>query len=194
MFAKKLAIDSYICKQCNRMGTTIVSSQYGICCYCNKSITLPNEEFTDFTKEQCTSIYFGKVITTTIKSFYNRDIANRSQSTIFVFGDNLVKKGTGGQACIRYTENSYGIPTKRSPSNSPNAFFADRRDEEEAVLKSLRRLYKMGKETRSTIIFPNKGLGTGLAKMEKTSPILFQKMCSIIVEHFGIEEYKKFIK
>lgn len=46
---------------------------------------------------------------------------------IYVFGDNLIKKGLGGQAQIRNCPNAFGISTKRFPSMSLDSFFSDKR-------------------------------------------------------------------
>ena len=104
---------------------------------------------------------------------------------IYVCGDNLAGYGTAGQACIRKEPNSFGIPTKRYPSMSAGSFFTDQKCEEEHVLNSLRDLYVLSK--RHTIVFPTKGIGTGLAKMKETSPAVYTKMCEILLKHFGVK-------
>lgn len=43
--------------------------------------------------------------------------------TIFVYGDNLLHKGTGGAASLRYHPQTYGFVTKRKPSWSEDAFY-----------------------------------------------------------------------
>ena len=102
---------------------------------------------------------------------------------IFVFGDNLIGRGKGGQAIIRDEVNSFGIPTKRLPSMNEGSFFSDRQDERDALISCLRRLYKLGGS--SIIVFPECGVGTGRALMKTKSPILWGEMCSILREHFG---------
>ena len=42
---------------------------------------------------------------------------------IFVFGDNLLRKGTGGAAALRYNPNTYGFITKKAPSLDDSAYF-----------------------------------------------------------------------
>ena len=44
---------------------------------------------------------------------------------LFVFGDNFLRKGKGGQAVIRDEENAVGIATKKRPSMKEDAFLAD---------------------------------------------------------------------
>lgn len=103
---------------------------------------------------------------------------------IFVFGDNLARYGKAGQACIRGERNTFGIPTKRYPSMADGSFFSDRRCERDHVLTALRELYKLA--IRHTIVFPQNGIGTGLARMNETSPVLFGEMNEILFKHFGI--------
>lgn len=105
-------------------------------------------------------------------------------SLVYVFGDNLIKAGTAGQACIRQEPNSFGVPTKRYPALQEHSFFHDTACEREHILRALRELYILGK-TR-TIVFPSKGLGTGLAKMPEKSPLIYAEMNAIIKQHFGV--------
>jgi hypothetical protein len=101
---------------------------------------------------------------------------------VFVFGDNLIRAGMAGQACIRKEPNSFGIPTKRYPSTTEHSYFSDAPCEREHVLRALRELYKIGKHR--TIVFPMKGIGTGLAKMPEKSPLIFAEMNDILLKHF----------
>lgn len=105
-------------------------------------------------------------------------------SFVYVFGDNLIRSGTAGQACIRKEPNAFGVPTKRYPALQEHSFFHDTKCEREHVLRALRELYILGK-TR-TIVFPAKGLGTGLAKMPEKSPLIYAEMNAIIKQHFGV--------
>ena len=44
----------------------------------------------------------------------------------YVFGDNMERRGLGGQAGVMRGEpNAIGVPTKWSPSNRPDAYFTD---------------------------------------------------------------------
>lgn len=60
------------------------------------------------------------------------DIKN-SVNTIYVFGDNMMKIGNGGQALIarQYVSlgKAIGIPTKRKPAMTEQSFFSDKADE-----------------------------------------------------------------
>lgn len=111
-------------------------------------------------------------------------LCRRYSDKIWVFGDNLKKYGKGGQAIIRDEPNAFGIPTKRYPSRDDWAYFSDKADEIEAVKNALRQLYKIAQE--KTIVFPEDGIGTGLARMEEKSPVAYKLMCDILEEHFRI--------
>lgn len=94
----------------------------------------------------------------------------RNPDIIYVFGDNLLKKGKAGQAVIRDCPNAFGIPTKRLPSMKDDAFFSDRCDEKTHLAETLDMLYLLSKS--HVIAWPKAGIGTGLARLEEKSPML----------------------
>src|SRR5687768_3383693 len=62
-----------------------------------------------------------------IREHISREMVRGEKDKIFLFGDNLAGRGYGGQAKeMRGEENAIGIPTKKAPSNNPNAFFTDK--------------------------------------------------------------------
>ena len=106
---------------------------------------------------------------------------------VFIFGDNLIQKGKGGQAIIRDCHNAYGIPTKRLPSMDSDSFFNDEFDEYEAVKSAIEKLIVLKHSRREiTFVFPTDGLGTGLAQMKTKSPKLFKYMNEQLNKHFGV--------
>lgn len=42
---------------------------------------------------------------------------------VFVFGDNLVRRGTGGAAALRDEPNTHGFITKKTPAHDDAAYF-----------------------------------------------------------------------
>lgn len=119
---------------------------------------------------------------------YSRQLCEENPDKMYVFGDNLAGYGTGtksGQAVIRGCSNSFGIPVKRYPSMAAGSFFTDRDCERAHMLGALRQLYSMGKHY--TIVFPSSGIGTGRAKMQEHSPILFGELSEIMLKHFGVK-------
>lgn len=55
-----------------------------------------------------------------------RSFVREHPDHIFLFGDNLARRGFGGQAAQMRSElNAIKIPTKKLPSNTEEAFFTD---------------------------------------------------------------------
>lgn len=124
----------------------------------------------------------------TQKEWFSVEQCNDNPRNLYVFGDNLKRIGKGGQAQIRDCKNSYGIATKRNPSMDENAFFSDRYDEYTHLSFDLKQLIAICKVNKyDIIIFPYDGLGTGLARMNETSPKLFENMNYIIKMAFDVE-------
>lgn len=117
--------------------------------------------------------------------FYTKDLLRQYRDKIFVFGDNTKRYGKGGQAIIRDEPNAFGIATKRYPSRDDWAYFSDREDEKQFVLQDLRNLYKLSQH--KIVVFPAAGIGTGLAEMEKRSPVIWEMMCDVLLKHFGFD-------
>ena len=96
---------------------------------------------------------------------FSIELAHKHPTYLFVFGDNLVGNGQGGQAIIRYCKNSFGIPTKKLPSSLPDSFFND--------------------DNFEFIVFPEDGLGTGLAQLPEKAPKTYRFLVECINSNFG---------
>lgn len=108
------------------------------------------------------------------RKYITRSMLSSERSTLFVFGDNIERKGRGGQAKeMRGELNAVGIPTKRSPAMSSIAFFTDRDFEEwrQASLSDWRRLFAHAKDG-GKIVWPADGIGTGLARLQECAPTI----------------------
>lgn len=106
----------------------------------------------------------------------------------YVFGDNLIRKGHGGQAIIRSCPNAIGIPTKRLPSMDEDAFFSDQPDEIQAVQKFLTRLILFyNRPEQPIIVFPADGLGTGLAQLKERSPKIYEMIGESLQAAFDVD-------
>ncbi len=114
------------------------------------------------------------------------ELVRSNSDKIYVFGDNLLRRGKAGQAIIRGEPNAFGVPTKRWPSMLASSFFSDQPEEIDAVLTALRELYALS--TKNQIVFPSLGLGTGLAQMPTVSPAAYRRMCDILTRHFGFNQ------
>lgn len=105
---------------------------------------------------------------------YARSDLQDNRDRLYVFGDNLVGVGTGGQAySCRGEPNAVGIPTKRAPSTADTAYFTD--DDLgratpviDAAFERLAAHIKKG----LVVIWPADGVGTGLAMLERKAPAI----------------------
>ena len=59
------------------------------------------------------------------KGFWTLENVTSKPDYLFIYGDNDVKNGKGGQAIIRDLPNTAGIPTKKYPNNNPASFYTD---------------------------------------------------------------------
>jgi hypothetical protein len=95
-------------------------------------------------------------------------------NVLFVFGDNMLHIGLGGQAReMRGEPNAIGIPTKQSPGTAIHDYFinsdlqnAQIRGEINKGFKKLRQQLLDNKD----IVFPSAGIGTGLSQLETHAP------------------------
>ncbi len=112
------------------------------------------------------------------RNHITREMLRSNPWTLFVFGDNLVRKGLGGQAKeMRGEPNAIGIATKRWPSRHKKAFFTDAdfeswRNFSEDTFVLLRIRASQGK----LIIWPKQGIGTGLARLKNCAPSIWAEI------------------
>ena len=100
----------------------------------------------------------------------------QSPDALFVFGDNLSRKGFGGQASeMRGEPNAVGIPTKRAPYMHESAFFNDNDLDEAgpAIKAAFARLFEHA-QRGGTIFWPADGIGTGLAQLPTRAPSIWR--------------------
>lgn len=105
-----------------------------------------------------------------IKKFYTRDWIRANPTVLVVFGDNLVRKGYGGQAgAARDEPNAVGIPTLVSPSEpaSDKSYWRLRFRCALAFWKLEWHMIFGG-----VICWPKDGVGTGIANLQKNCPKL----------------------
>lgn len=98
----------------------------------------------------------------------------RNPQVLYVFGDNVARKGLGGQAAeMRHEGNAVGVATKYSP-NSPFveqhlATIAQKRIIDEDMKPLFDHVTKGG-----IVIWPTDGIGTGLAQLPQLAPTTFE--------------------
>lgn len=91
---------------------------------------------------------------------------------LYLFGDNLIRRGYGGQAKqMRGEPNAVGIPTKKLPSMEPGSFLTDVDYEtnKAAILKAVEPVVDALREGR-TVVMPEAGIGTFLARLDVEAP------------------------
>lgn len=118
--------------------------------------------------------------------WYSTPLCRRHPELIFVFGDNLLGFGKGGQAIIRDEPNAFGVPTKRKPAMSPGSFFTEGNEADmDSVLKALEELWNMLSEGKM-VVFPINAageisLGLERAELKERAPTIYEA----ITRHVG---------
>lgn len=129
------------------------------------------------------------------QKFIKRQDLRDNPEWIYLFGDNLMRVGMGGQAAeMRGEPNAYGIPTKVAPGNAPEDFFNDLdflvvsnqyMDDFAYLMDAL--------DEGKTIVIPEDGLGTGLADLNNKAPKIMDDLNQFIKrlkEHADDLEYE----
>jgi hypothetical protein len=96
--------------------------------------------------------------------------------TIYVFGDNTLRQGLGGQAKeMRGEPNAFGIATKRRPGKEIGDYFSDDSAEDAKwMVRDVGALLHLIMEKGSSVILPQDGLGTGLSELPERAPRLYR--------------------
>lgn len=108
------------------------------------------------------------------QKWITRNDLTSNPDKVYVFGDNAMRMGMGGQAReMRGELNAIGVATKRRPDMSPHAFFQDGNAEDFDVL--LRDLTRVEVELvhKKIVVAPSDGLGTGLSMLPDKAPRLY---------------------
>lgn len=125
----------------------------------------------------------------TVERLSREDIkANRDK--MYVFGDNMARKGYGGQAkACRGEPNALGIPTKWYPDCSKKSFFSD--DDivkAEPVIAAAFDAMTAQLRAGRVVVWPADGVGTGLARLPEKAPAIHKYITNrwkALVEQFG---------
>lgn len=106
------------------------------------------------------------------QEWITREDLRANPDKVYVFGDNVERRGYGGQAKeMRGEPNAIGVVTKWAPSMSSRGFFDDTRECRELVEHDLARVQKALDEGR-TVVVPKDGIGTGLSRLPFVAPKL----------------------
>jgi len=108
-------------------------------------------------------------------SIITRDFVKANPNTLFLFGDNDIRTGLGGQAKeMRGEPNTIGISTKKLPSNEDSAFKTDSEYDNNKfiITNDVNRAIKAAKSGRfNKVVIPP--IGVGLAKLEEKAPMTY---------------------
>ena len=120
------------------------------------------------------------------KGFWTVEDVAKAPNKIFIYGDNDMQTGLGGQAIIRNESNTLGIRTKKKPSHEKDAYYTDSEfeDNKKKILKDIK---KISDELLfgTIIVFSEGGCGTGRAKLKEKAPKTFQFLCDTLLQKFG---------
>jgi hypothetical protein len=101
-------------------------------------------------------------------------------NTLYVFGDNMQRKGRKGQAAeMRGEPNALGIPTKWLPARTEDAYFTDDAWNSHEVKSAIEGAFKKLEAHLASggdIVLPADGIGTGLAELPTRAPKLFARL------------------
>lgn len=127
------------------------------------------------------------------QSWIKREDLQANHDIAYLFGDNVLQYGMGGQAKeMRGERNAFGIPTKWEPTNRDEAFFTD--DQFYTIMphivKAFREAIDFAGNNGHIIIIPRDGLGTGLAELPTRAPNVYEYIQNWID---GIKQYGNFL-
>lgn len=106
------------------------------------------------------------------QKFIFRSDLRANPKVMYLFGDNLLRVGRGGQAKeMRGEPNAIGIATKRAPGRADQDFFndLDYHDLADAVAKDIAVAAECLKNG-ALLVIPEDGLGTGLSELPERAP------------------------
>jgi len=122
------------------------------------------------------------------KEWYSVKQCKNNPNKLYIFGDNFLRIGKGGQAIIRDCNNSFGIATKKFPTMKKDAFMSDKPEEAKIIFNDINDMINGNPEREfDTIVLPAAGLGTGLSKMPELSPKLFNWLNDTLSNLLGID-------
>ena len=118
---------------------------------------------------------------------YNVSLLRAYSSKLFIFGDNTMRIGKGGQAIIRDEPNAMGIATKNAPSNAYFGYMSDYWLTENKIVidADIAKILKRAKKNNNIIVFPINGIGTGMAMLKEKAPLTFAYLNKRLKEVFG---------
>lgn len=106
------------------------------------------------------------------QKFIHREDLKNNPDCIYLFGDNDMRIGNGGQAKeMRGEKNVKGIRVKKSPGTKSDNYYTDKEYE-----KNIKKIdddfayIECMLQRKYIVIIPSDGIGTGLAKLKEFAP------------------------
>jgi len=112
-----------------------------------------------------------KIKTTTPSPFITREMVQARSHTLFIYGDNVIRRGYGGQAkACRGEHNTIGIATKRTPKTDVTAYFSDKNYKRncQIIKDDIGLIIYIMPRFRHVFVFPN--IGEGRAQLKQRAP------------------------
>jgi hypothetical protein len=110
----------------------------------------------------------------------SRSDLQANPDTLYVFGDNMQRRGRKGQAAeMRGEPNAIGIPTKWRPARTEDAYLSDdawKDPEVKSAIEGAFRKLETHLASGRNIVLPADGIGTGLAELPTRAPRLFARL------------------
>lgn len=105
---------------------------------------------------------------------------------LFVYGDNDLKTGKGGQSIIRDLPNTVGIPTKKAPNNLAQSFYNDNELglNMEKISIAINNVIEKSKHYK-IVYLSEGGLGTERAKLPILAPKTFEYLNKAVSNMIG---------
>lgn len=103
---------------------------------------------------------------------------------LFLFGDNELRRGMGGQAAeMRGEPNAVGVATKRAPSMVPSAMWADWDFYRcAAIIDSDLKPAFLHAAAGGVIVCPKDGIGTGRAGLPTKAPCIWTYLRARLID------------
>lgn len=114
------------------------------------------------------------------RSITETEILN-NPTILYIFGDNLLRKGYGGQARVcRGKSNTFGIRVKKEPNDNPNSFFTDREffKLSDYIKEDIVQILKLSIEYKKIFILSN--IGEGRARLLEKAPKLYDLLKQLL--------------
>ena len=131
------------------------------------------------------------------KGFWTPQDCLNNPKYLFVFGDNLMRIGNGGQAIIRGLPNTIGIATKKAPGVKDEDYFNDSViSSNTEILKQEFRIihsvfsYYYNKSDFTNIVLSENGYGHGLSQMDKRCPETYHIFNTLLDTYFKFDNLK----